>query len=135
MKKFFLILALVLVGAVVFGATSFGIGNPYSVTAANAGDIYRNMSTGTLWKANSTTKGDWTQLPPVVADGSALAPFTSLQTTNLTATNVNSVTTLKMIPSDYPTDTSATGTIFLASTSLKLNVLTSTAGSGTWSEL
>ena len=84
MKKYFLSLILVLVSVVaVMAATSFGIGNPYSVTPAASGDIYKNMSTGTLWKANSTTKGDWTQLTPVISDGSADAPFVEMNATKL----------------------------------------------------
>lgn len=84
MKKYFLSLMFVLLSVVaVVAATSYGIGNPYSVTPSAQGDIYRNMSTGTLWYANSTTKGDWTQLTPVVADGSLRAPFAEMNATKL----------------------------------------------------
>lgn len=84
MKKYFIALVMVLVSFVaVMAATSFGIGNPYSVTPTASGDIYKNMSTGTLWKANSTTKGDWTQLTPVISDGSADAPFVEMNATKL----------------------------------------------------
>lgn len=61
--------------AITLPSTEYGYGAPYSLTASEAGVIYRDMNSGRLWQSDSTTKGDWSELTPVVADGSASAPF------------------------------------------------------------
>lgn len=81
MKKLFLVC--VLMSALVsFGFASevspYGIGNPYSRTASESGELYVNTSNNSIWKARSTTKGDWEKLPPLVGNGSADAPFQNL---------------------------------------------------------
>lgn len=119
MKKFLvsLFLILVVVAASALINTSYGIGSPYGVTPTTIGDIYKDVRTGQLYKALSTTKGDWEKMTPVAADGSVSAPFT----------------TMNFQPSDWPS-VKAVGTVFLASSSLKLKMLTNVA-SNTWVDL
>lgn len=90
MKKYFLTLILVLASVVtVLAATSYGIGNPYSITPTSDADLYMNTANGSIWRANSTTKGDWTKLLPVIADGSASAPFDLITAVDADVTDLN----------------------------------------------
>jgi len=94
-----------------------GVGNPYSLTASAGSLLYVNTSNQQVWISNSTTKGDWSKISRSVENGSLRIPFTVL---NLT-------------PSDYPTDDFGVGSVFVASTSLKLMVCTdASTATGTW---
>lgn len=126
MKKYFLALVMVLLSFVaVTAATSFGIGKPYGITPTAEGDLYMDTVNHSIWRANSTKKGDWSLLDPVVANGSSEAPF------DYVSTNM-----IKLVPSaSAPEDISATGTIYLDAASMTLKILTDTTGSGTWSDL
>ena len=126
MKRYFLALVMVLIGMVaVMAATSFGVGKPYGITPTAEGDLYMDTVNHSIWKANSTKKGDWSLLEPVVANGSPEAPFVAV-----------CATMLKLVPSaSAPEDISATGTIYLDATSMTLKVLTNTTSPGTWSDI
>lgn len=93
MRKLLLVAVLGLISfAICFAAEppgrEYGVGAPYSITASATGVIYRDLNTGVLWQANSTTKGDWSKLTPQVADGSASAPYNALYATTINEVNV-----------------------------------------------
>lgn len=151
MRKLLLVAVLGLISfAICFAAEppgrEYGVGAPYSITASATGVIYRDLNTGVLWQANSTTKGDWSKLTPQVADGSASAPYNTLYVTTINGVNVftaaektqalvGSTTVdflaeeltasetvsniLTLTPSDWPATPTA-GLMFVASTSKAL---------------
>lgn len=97
MRKLLLVAVLGLISfAICFAAEppgrEYGTGAPYSITASATGVIYRDLNTGVLWQANSTTKGDWSKLTPQVADGSASAPYNTLYVTTINDGAVVSLT-------------------------------------------
>lgn len=63
MKKLSFVLLMLSICVVMF-AQSFetGVGNPAGRSAA-VGDLYVNNLSNTIWRANSTTVGDWSRLP------------------------------------------------------------------------
>jgi len=87
-----MVLALASIAMVAFSADGFGIGKPYTRTPAALGELYVDQVNNSLWRANSTTKGDFTLVDPQVGNGSALAPMPSLYTDVLVFTDPMSVT-------------------------------------------
>lgn len=80
MKKFLVLLVLLVLCSVVVAdnlTRVSGTGNPYSLSL-EAGSIYKDVSTGRMWKANSTTRGDFTEIAISVSTGLADAPFEEL---------------------------------------------------------
>jgi hypothetical protein len=74
MKRFLLVFLMMMVCAC-GSAQRYGVGAPIGVTPMETGELYLNTSNMSVFKANSTNKGDWSKLEPVVANGSADAPF------------------------------------------------------------
>ena len=63
MKKIMLVLSLILVTSLGFAQTiEVGLGNPVG-RSMEAGSLYINQLTNRVWIANTTAKGDFTELP------------------------------------------------------------------------
>lgn len=128
MKKYFLSLVLVILSCVVsFGATSYGVGAPYSITATASGDVYMDTSKHELWKANSTTKGDWSKLTPVVADGSTDAPFSALSVVSVSATSLDVASGVNLLDV-VENITTATESAAIATTSRLISLTSANTG-------
>jgi hypothetical protein len=125
MRKLLLVAVLGLISfAICFAAEppgrEYGVGAPYSITASATGVIYRDLNTGVLWQANSTTKGDWSKLTPQVADGSASAPYNTLYVTTI---NDGAVVSMTALEKDQALN--GTATLDFAATSINgVNVFT-----------
>jgi len=95
MKKSNVILmvcVLLSLATVAFSADGYGVGNPYTITPADIGEVYINTVDGSVWVANSTTKGDFTKQAPVLGNGSANAPMPTVYTDVLVFTDPMVVT-------------------------------------------
>lgn len=81
MKRLFLVCVLMTV-LISFSFASevapYGSGKPYSRVASEAGELYVDTVNNSLWRAKSTTRGDWEPLAPMVGNGSVDAPFKNL---------------------------------------------------------
>lgn len=125
MRKLLLVAVLGLISfAICFAAEppgrEYGVGSPYSITASATGVIYRDLNTGVLWQANSTTKGDWSKLTPQVADGSASAPYNTLY-----VTTINDGAVVSMTAAEKDQALNGTATLDFAATSINgVNVFT-----------
>jgi hypothetical protein len=87
-----MVLALASIALVAFGADGFGMGKPYTRTPAAIGELYVDQVNNSLWRANSTTKGDFSLVNPQIGNGSAVAPMPTLYTDVLVFTDPMEVT-------------------------------------------